>query len=331
MSSSTSESGIAASAGLRSPRLPRVPHRLQLVAAAEPLVERGVHRHVEVRGDRELGRRRARSRRPRDGHTKMRHTISLSPPAGVHDAGTTFFTSSADSQLMIAPSPSRPARRSMPSRSAATRIGGCTSGTHAEPEALHLERVVLLRHLLARERGPQEAHHVAHPLVRLVERHAVPPLDDDVRRRADAEREAARRGRRPSLATDCAMHAGARVKAGTIAVPRRSAGAHCGGERERRERVGAVGLGRPHVGVAEVGELLVLRSLRVQRAAERHRHSGSDGQRHGAGRYSDRRARLASSNWSRNVAPSVSRRTRARCGRPSSGCNISTACSHRAV
>ncbi len=39
------------------------------------------------------------------------------------------MTSSADNQLMMAPSPSRPARRNMPSRNAATRIGGCCSGT----------------------------------------------------------------------------------------------------------------------------------------------------------------------------------------------------------
>ena len=58
-----------------------------------------------------------------DGQTKMRATISLPGPT----SGTTRLTSSADSQLMMAPSPSRPASRSMPGRRAATRIGGTWS------------------------------------------------------------------------------------------------------------------------------------------------------------------------------------------------------------
>ena len=158
-----------------------------------------------------------------DGATKMRATISLSSPTAC-TTGATFFTSSADSQLMMAPSPSRPARRSMPSRSAATRIGGC-SGTHAEPEPVHRERVVGLGDLLAGERGAQEPHHVARLLVRLLERDAVPALDDDVRRGADAEHEppGAAWASEPTL---WARQPGPRVKAGTMAVPRRSVGAH---------------------------------------------------------------------------------------------------------
>ena len=65
-----------------------------------------------------------------DGTTKMRATTSLSSPWAV-TMGATVATSSADSQLMMAPSPSRPARFSMPSRSAATRIG--TSPTTGVP------------------------------------------------------------------------------------------------------------------------------------------------------------------------------------------------------
>ena len=79
-------------------------------------------------------------------------------------------------------------------------------------------------------------------------------------------------------------HAGARVNAGTIAVPSRSARRPRRRQRERRERVGAVGLGRPHVGVAEVGQLFELGALRVERAPEGHGHAGADGQGHGAGR-----------------------------------------------
>ena len=59
-----------------------------------------------------------------DGNTKIRATISLPGPT----SGTTLVTSSAPSQLMIAPSASRPAKRSIPGRRPATRIGGGTSG-----------------------------------------------------------------------------------------------------------------------------------------------------------------------------------------------------------
>ena len=63
------------------------------------------------------------------GQTKIRATISRSaPPAASCTTPTTVGTSVAANQLMIAPSASRPARRSMPSRSAATRIGGACSG-----------------------------------------------------------------------------------------------------------------------------------------------------------------------------------------------------------
>ena len=67
------------------------------------------------------------------GATKMRATISFSVPSALgpnwRTTGATCDTSSADSQLMMAPSPSRPASRSMPSRSAATRIGTGSGGT----------------------------------------------------------------------------------------------------------------------------------------------------------------------------------------------------------
>ena len=54
----------------------------------------------------------------------MRATISLPGPT----SGATLATSAALNQLMMAPSPSDPARRSMPGRKAATRIGGSTWG-----------------------------------------------------------------------------------------------------------------------------------------------------------------------------------------------------------
>ena len=67
-----------------------------------------------------------------DGATNRRATISLSAPWAV-TIGATFATSSAESQLTMAPSPSRPARFNIPSRSAATRIGTGCSGTAPAP------------------------------------------------------------------------------------------------------------------------------------------------------------------------------------------------------
>ena len=63
------------------------------------------------------------------GQQNTRQTTSFGvPPAASFTTPTTLVTSSGDNQLMIAPSPSRAARRSMPSRRAATRIGGACSG-----------------------------------------------------------------------------------------------------------------------------------------------------------------------------------------------------------
>ena len=77
-------------------------------------------------------------------------------------------------------------------------------------------------------------------------------------------------------ATDWAMHAGPRVKAGTMALPSRSEGRPHRGQREWREGVGAVGLGRPHVGVAQIGEFDDPLPLLVQRyPVERNGHAVS--------------------------------------------------------
>ena len=65
------------------------------------------------------------------GATKIRATTSFaSPSPAACTMGATVETSSAESQLMMAPSPSRPASFSIPSRSAAMRIGtGCSGRT----------------------------------------------------------------------------------------------------------------------------------------------------------------------------------------------------------
>ena len=74
------------------------------------------------------------------------------------------------------------------------RIGGSTSGLtpRRNPLTSWLPNVPV--DLLARERGTKEPHHVAHLTVGLLERDAVPPFDDHVRRGPDAEGEPARGG-----------------------------------------------------------------------------------------------------------------------------------------
>ena len=60
-----------------------------------------------------------------EGMTKIRAATGMSAPS----SGVTVATSSADSQLMMTPSAARPARRSMPGRRAARKIGGgCSTG-----------------------------------------------------------------------------------------------------------------------------------------------------------------------------------------------------------
>ena len=125
-----------------------------------------------------------------EGSTKMRAAISLPAPTW----GATVFTSSAESQLTIAPSPSRPAQAQHPLAQRGDEDGRLLGNGDPEPEAAHRERLVCLVTFSPVERGAQEPDRVADTLVRLVELHAVPPLDDHVRRRAEAEREPPGRG-----------------------------------------------------------------------------------------------------------------------------------------
>ena len=85
------------------------------------------------------------------GATKMRATTSFGVPSG--DAactmGATVETSSADNQLMIAPSASRPAIFNIPSRRAATRIGTLPSGTGTPSRNPWLENPVPSMSVLA--------------------------------------------------------------------------------------------------------------------------------------------------------------------------------------
>ena len=98
------------------PRRPGRPHLLEERSPAQPPVEIGVDGDVQIGGDADPSRRRGPAPASSVGQTKIRATICFPGPT----SRTVVRTSSAESQLMMAPSDSRPARRSMPGRSAAT-------------------------------------------------------------------------------------------------------------------------------------------------------------------------------------------------------------------
>ena len=178
----------------------------------------------------------------------------------------TVVTSSADSQLMIAPSrlPPGQAQHALAQRGDEDRRR--LLGPDAEAEALDLERVVLLGDLLAasaRRAG------------------TAPRRGPSCTARRTARRSSARRSRCCDEPMPMAKPAGRGVgqrrhalgqagrRAGVRGHDRRAeaqAGLPRRGQRQRREGVGAVGLGRPDVGVAEVGQLGQLVAVGVERA-----------------------------------------------------------------
>ncbi len=171
------------------------------------------------------------------GHTKIRAASSHSSPATARIAGT----SDGASQFVIAASASAAASRSMPGRSAASARPGGTAGGGSSRNP---------RTAKVSYSWPQDPQHVAGPLVGPVQRDAVPLLDDHLRGRADAEHEPAgrqlgdRRRAHRQQGRPAGVQAGDR---GAQPQPVRPAG----GQGERGERVHAVRLGRPRVGVAE--------------------------------------------------------------------------------
>ena len=124
----------------------------------------------------------------------------------------------------------------------------------AQLEAAHRERLVVAARVAARERGAQEAHRVARLLERLLERPRVLVRDDVLRRAAEPDHAAPRRGlgeRRRAHRE----HGGAARLHGQDrdAEPHRRRPLRR--ERERHEAVEVLRLARPHVGVAERLEL----------------------------------------------------------------------------
>ena len=161
-----------------------------------------------------------------DGHTKIRAVISFGVPSAA--SCTTFatvVTSSGLNQLMIAPSASRAARRNIPSRRAATRIGGCTSGriprrnpftlkvsyslvTFSPDNASFKKRTTSRTFLYGSSNGTP--FHFS--TITLLEE------PTPITKRPGAAS--------AIVATDCANSAGVRVNAGTMAVPKRRRGSH---------------------------------------------------------------------------------------------------------
>ena len=271
--------GYGGERGLAVTGLPCVPHALQLRPPAQPLLEGGVDGYVHVRSDGE----------PRAG------SHHLSVLAGAHEDPGNHFLLDSTSGVVDDPHHLRYVVGAQPvddgpvtlARGQAQHALAQAShqnrrdllGAYAKAKAIDLERVVALGHLLAAQCVAQEAHHVAHLLVRLHERHTVPALDDHVAATTDADREAA--GRSVGQRGDALREASRRPRirgddGGTQAKP----GLPRGGHRQRSETVGAVALRRPDVGVAHVGQLAQLLAMAVQRARQRHGHSRSNRQAH---------------------------------------------------
>ena len=157
-------------------------------------------------------------------------------------------------KFVNAPSAFSTARRSIRPRRAASTIGIGSAGFDLELEPA--------RGALAGERDLQEVHGLGDLRIGLLERDAVPALDDPVRRGADAEHEAAAAavrhrggllGEQGRAALEDADDAGAEPRALGPG----------GGEGQRREPVGPVGLARPEIGVA--GGLGALYEVLVRR------------------------------------------------------------------
>ncbi len=249
--------------------------------APEPLLKRGVHRHVHV----------CRNRAARSGtndigigartHEDPGDELSIIPTGALAD-GCRHLRDITGRQ------PVRDGTIRLPPRHVEHALAegrdddlGRLLGSDTQPETLDLERVVPLGDLLPRERITQEPHEVSHLLVRLLERNTVPTLDDHVRGRADPEDESSGgcvgEGRRTLCHTGrCSGVSRENRRAETKAwLPHR-------GQRQRSEPVPAIGFGRPHVGEAQVGELDDPFTLCMQWPRQRDGHSRSDRQGHDA-------------------------------------------------
>ncbi len=156
----------------------------------------------------------------------MRATTSFSTPSPAFcTIGATVETSSAESQLMMAPSPSRPASFSIPSRSAATSTGGTTSGRTPRRNPFTSNDGVSIVTFSPENAARRNA--ITSFVCWYGDSNGMPfqfstiTFDDVPMPSANRPGAAS-----ASEAADCARQAGPRVNTGTMAVPSRSEGAH---------------------------------------------------------------------------------------------------------
>ena len=172
---------------------------------------------------------------------------------------------SADSQLMMAPSLSRPAMRNIPSQ-APPRESVRAARARDRVGSLDVEGVVGLGDLLAAERGLEERT-MSGP-AGTAERDSV-PLHDDVGGRADAEHET------PGAAEQSGDRLGEQGRP-TYAEDRRTEPHHGvrPPEGKRGDSIGPHRFGRPQIGVASPLEPLVAVSLLMKlKIVEGNRHA----------------------------------------------------------
>ena len=201
-------------------RGPRVPHRLQRGAAAQPVLELGVGADREVARDHPGGHgahlREVVGRCDEDAGDDLlvadvgRDLGDVARRQPVHDGAVTL--------LAREPQHAGTQRRHQDRR----RL----LGDHAQPEALDLERLVALGDLLAGERAPEEPQHVARVRWKACSNGIA--FQRSTIAGDDAPIPSAKWPGAASAmdAAVCARSAGPRVNTGAMATPPRSVGVH---------------------------------------------------------------------------------------------------------
>ena len=180
---------------------------------------------------------------PSPGMQKKRQTISVGsrPASPSRTRATTCSAADSGRKFTNVPSPSSPPSRSMRSRSAAITIGiGCSGGVSS-----------------LKPPGPRPPASTSRSTVTL-SRTCVSGFENSrwfQRSTITSDEEPMPSTKRPPLASASAAAcwastAGPRVNGFTTPVPSRIRSVHVGGQRQRREAVGAVGLAGPEVVVA---------------------------------------------------------------------------------
>ena len=197
------------------------------------------------------------------GMTKSRAAMVLpSPTSARHCATSSTPQPVQDRAVGFAPGQAQHARAQR-----AEQDGRPFDDGTRQFEAVDLEGLKDLVDLLAVQRALDESQHVAGSRVGLARREC----RSSARRPAGWTRPSPMVNRPPATSAIAAMlmasSPGPRVKAGVTATPRLRRVSLSAATSERRETVGAVDLGGPHVGVAEVGESMEPLAMFEQRDA----------------------------------------------------------------